>query len=325
MSEQTTRPSKNSLTSAICYLPSKRLCYLSNAKAACTSIKNALWLAESPETHGPSPHSSEAPFRFDIDTLFLTREALCRSTFFTVVRNPYTRALSAYLDKIRPPRDRRVWGWFSSRYQLPEDAEPSFQDYLDIIAGDSSLELNRHFAPQYENTLARYVRPAFVGHLEQWHRVADFLSSFDVALHRAPGRLTGGRDHSTGSRGLVSQFFTPEAVSSVERIYEKDFETFGYAFGLDNLEPIAGSTLGQDTSGLLKLLRDGARQERSEIRLQRDELQSQLDKLRQERAQVRARIEALRNSTSWRVTAPLRGASRVLTSLRGRVAGLLPK
>lgn len=301
----------------LCYIPSKRLCFVSNPKAGCSSIKGSLWLAEAPETYDGAPHAPNAPFKVTLDDLIADRENLCGSSFFTVVRNPYVRILSAYLEKIQDRNDQNVRLQFLARYGLSNDRDVSFEDFLDIIATDSPDQVDPHFASQHINTLSSVITPAFVGHLERFDRVAEFLSAFGIALRRhAP--------HATGAHDRVSQFFTRTTLSSVEKLYEQDFELFGYERDINRLAPIADWTRQQDVSKLHSFLveielrnenRD-LRKSRDELLKEREDLQNERNEYRQLAARLQAQLSATHASTSWRVTAPLRAAAALTKSSR---------
>lgn len=301
----------------LCFVPSKSLCFISNPKAGCSSVKAALWLAQSPSTYRGTPHAPDAPFKVTLDELAANREGLSGTSFFTVVRNPYVRALSAFLDKVQNRDDRRVWQQFAGRYGLSDDHQVSFDDFIRIITSDAPDELNPHFAPQHLNTFSYMIAPAFVGHLEQFDRVAEFLSPLGLELgYHAP--------HATGAQDHLSHFFAKETLTRVEAFFAQDFELFGYEQGIEKLTPTGDGAHRQDVSKLhsflverqlrnenrdLRQSRDGLLGERANLLDEQAKLREERNRYRAEADRLRAQFIAMHASTSWRITAPLRAAA----------------
>ena len=137
-------------------IPQLGLIYLYNPKVACTTIQYSVWAAADAKTGVKTqrirPHRrDEGPFIRDIfrHPLFGSPD-LRAMTCFAVVRNPFLRILSGYLNKIvnRTP----VWRPFAEEHGLDFDAgqnQVSFTDFLRIIETDCDETLNVHFRPQY--------------------------------------------------------------------------------------------------------------------------------------------------------------------------------
>jgi hypothetical protein len=218
--------SRSRVESAIYHIPGIPLVYLQNAKVACSSIKKALWISKSDSALGPrqSPHEKDlSPFCRTLEDVYHHLEDVAPSTFFTVVRNPYTRVLSAYLDKIdRQPRDPEVWLPFARRNRLAEGARISFQQFLHLVTSEDPDLLDQHFAPQHINILQRFVACDYIGHIENMPAVWEFLANFNVS----PSEY---RPHMTKANEVLSAFYGREEVSIVERYFEMDFDTFGYS------------------------------------------------------------------------------------------------
>ena len=265
----------------------------------------SLWLSESPETCPENPHWETSPFEFSLDALAENRRTLCDSTFFTVVRNPYVRILSAYFDKVARRIDPFTWPNFKATYGVSDDDDISFSDFMHMIAGTPPHLLDLHFAPQYITTLRSAVMPAFVGHLEETGPIAAFLSSYGVRLGRHV-------HHATAAQGRVPEFFTKETLSIAKRLYERDFETFGYDQNVKRLESIVDQSLAQDTSKLESFLAEQAiRKERDELKNELDAFRLRTDSLEDRLSAVEDRLSAVYASTSWQITSPLRAAATV--------------
>jgi hypothetical protein len=154
--------SRRLVTRQVRHHESLALTYISNPKAGCSGIKAAMWAQIDRNTghhtlpDGGMPHKlSRTPFVQSVfDTASYDFEKFKQSRFFTVVRNPFTRALSGYLNKIGK-RSSTVWENFCRRYGVdPNDTREtySFKEFLHTIAKDEIDQLDPHFRPQYINT-----------------------------------------------------------------------------------------------------------------------------------------------------------------------------
>src|SRR5205807_307460 len=126
-------------------------------------------------------------------------------TCFSVVRNPFMRILSGYLGKV--VQKTPVWRQFASEHGLDPDArenEMSFIDFLRIIDADCDETMNGHFKPQYLNLMMPFSRPHFVGRLEEFARVEQFLAECGVPKIARKGT-------ATNTSGRLQEFYTAEA------------------------------------------------------------------------------------------------------------------
>ncbi len=203
-----------------------RYVYLRVPKAANSTVLGALL------THYPQPGLDPA----DVDRakravvhfsdLGVGGLAAVRSYFvFTVVRNPYARTLSAYLDKFRPD-DRRL-DRFGARVAAFDDGEVTFRGFCRYLAAGGEAE-NAHWMRQTRLTgLAD--RIGFVGRVE----------SLESDIRHILGRI-GGRDAEaipragpppTGAARRLHEHYDDETRRIVEAVYRVDFEAFGYRPG----------------------------------------------------------------------------------------------
>ncbi|PWE32218.1 hypothetical protein DDZ14_10805 [Maritimibacter sp. 55A14] len=140
---------------------------------------------------------------------------------FSFVRDPYSRLLSCYKDKIvqaqNAERFRRALG-------LPETGEVAFSAFLKAIARQRPGAMNRHWRPQ-----ARLLPPSlpmdFIGKFE--HFDGDFGKVLD-RLNLPASNLTVLRGHATGTGAGGAVSLTSEEISLINRIYREDFLRFGY-------------------------------------------------------------------------------------------------
>ncbi len=245
---------RDQIGSRLLFAPALGLAYVNNPKVACSSIKQALWIAASPGTfqEGTSPHDRvHAPFLPSPARLHDQLDQVVDAAKFTVVRNPYVRILSAYLDKVgRPDRDTAVFHPFARRFALQGDEEVSFSRFLELVSSEDPSFLDDHFAPQYVTTMSEFVPLDFVGRIEEVHLAWAFLEGYGVTRSEH-------RPHATNARALVSQYYGDREVDMVSTFYRRDFELFGYSLDPAILDPVGPAQLPPVERTLIASLLDG--------------------------------------------------------------------
>jgi hypothetical protein len=161
------------------------------------------------------------PFQLPPDLL---EETLASSSFrrFTVVRDPATRVLSSYLEKI-------VQGLKQSESIAVtlgiSASEITFEQFLDVIDEQPSREQDPHWRRQADHLgwgIIDYIAAIHLEHLDSsWDQVADLTGIPDL-------RETFYCKNSTGASAKIEEYFTPELRTKVARIYQGDYLAFGY-------------------------------------------------------------------------------------------------
>lgn len=206
-----------------CYSPAEPFFYSRIPKAANTTIVAAL-----------ARHSSFQPrfrrrqdpkYRFQRPLLLSSRQVrrLEREAFvFTVVRNPFSRVLSAYLDKVgrRRHQGRRFLAWAQAHGQLGDFL--GFCRFLEAGA----LHLDMHWAPQADILCLPLSRFDAIGRVESLDR------DLPAVLERLFGRhqLEAGqrRGTTTNAARRLQEAYGAEETAIIARLYRRDFELFGY-------------------------------------------------------------------------------------------------
>ncbi|MCI5044899.1 MAG: sulfotransferase family protein, partial [Aquisalinus sp.] len=139
-----------------CHISLKhRFAYFETPKVGCSSIKYAMMHLE---LEGFSPRITDPHLTFynmptvkpyQLDTAHLY-DVLFTDRFFrfSFVRNPFTRTLSAYLDKIKRPK--RLAGSISRALGLMPGAstDMTFGEFLDFIIRTPAFQQDKHWRPQ---------------------------------------------------------------------------------------------------------------------------------------------------------------------------------
>ena len=162
----------------------------------------------------------------------LLQQALCSDDFFrfTIVRNPYAKALSNYLDRymathgtVRRQINRMAFdkGWISDRGTTAD-----FSTYLQSATCMPLKQMDIHISPQYVQALVNIVEFDYVGSFET---LSEDLSAI-------AGRIWGRTDidlgfHSpakTDAAAKLREAYSEATIAMVNEVYAKDFEVFGY-------------------------------------------------------------------------------------------------
>lgn len=182
--------------------------YIFAPKNACSSIKCSLLGSEQ------NPHE-------EFSNIFLSGKIYFNKPILCVTRNPFDRAIAAYLDKIGPGKDQIVWRAFAARYNIELGCQPTFKEFLKIVKGeDKPYTLDDHFRPQVYIHNHFFVRPAFVGRVERMADVETFLQSYGI-------KLINFRSHAKHAASK-REGLTPAEVELICEIYRQDFEAYGY-------------------------------------------------------------------------------------------------
>jgi len=208
----------------------RNITYLVVPKAACTSLKTAMFEIEYGELPENIMRSGQRPgwiHRKTFERMLITYSPLEGNVSFSFVRDPFARFGSFYKDKI-------FYGWDKHIGKMLEDRGfyrgMSFPDCVDVLSGLDHLALERHLIPQYLYLLdlkGKKVNVDFLGKLEfineHWPEMSKALS-VDVEIRHLHVQKASGVD-----------FFReyPESRLKIYNYYRADFEIFNYCYELD--------------------------------------------------------------------------------------------
>jgi hypothetical protein len=135
---------------------------------------------------------------------------------FTFVRNPYSRVLSAYLDKVA-----------TGKKNAGKDGSiPTFGEFCDLLE-DGWLYADLHWAPQMSSLVMPACEFDFIGRVENFEQ--DFQKVWDRigggrqignTIHRSQGR--------TDATNKADDYYDGRSRRIVSSLYAEDFEAFGY-------------------------------------------------------------------------------------------------
>lgn len=141
---------------------------------------------------------------------------------FTVVRNPYSRILSGYLDKIVRPGILREQ--FYIQHGLKTEEPLSFRKFLECLASKPAI-LDQHYRPQVQNIYFGYIDLDMIWPLETLDSGLAQLALRFGAKIEASKRGT----HTTSASTKLMSYFDSASVELTRHLYAEDFEAFGYS------------------------------------------------------------------------------------------------
>lgn len=151
-----------------------------------------------------------------------------RFFLFSVVRDPFSRLLSAYLDKIRRGKSGRRP--VAAYYRRAPGADISFLEFCRFIA-DGGVAANPHWYRQVD------LIPCGLDFLHYLGRVESLSTDLDVIRRRiridVGHRIDSWNPHRTDAAAKLQQMYCPESIALVQSVYRQDFEALGYAMEPD--------------------------------------------------------------------------------------------
>lgn len=209
--------------------------YIEVPKAGCGTMKATLGALEGArlnETHAQrfldKPHNGVKsgahvrPYQLPSDLL----EEIFTSnkyTRFTVVRDPSSRVLSGYLEKIQ--QGLRQSAEISAALGGKPAQDITFEEFLSVIKEQDSRSQDPHWRRQTDHIGMGIINYTEIIHLEDldnsWAKVADLTHTPDL----------DGQYYcktSTKATSKIDQYRTPEADSLIREIYQRDFVELAY-------------------------------------------------------------------------------------------------
>lgn len=215
--------------------PNLPVVYISNPKAGCSTIKHSLKATQAAAyaRSGTDFEQAKDPHIAD-DCLrkFKLRPAACRERYLiSCVRNPFTRALSGFLDKVKDPNTPLLPDF---GYRRLDD----FDEFLRVLASSDPRQLNSHFRPQHINLDLPRIRYDAIFFLENIAALPKYLSAI------CPGfELDTFAPHSRGAATKLRRHYSDRSADLVRKIFAEDFKLFGYSRDLEEVDNAPGELI----------------------------------------------------------------------------------
>lgn len=197
-----------------------RIVYVVNAKAACTSIKNALYffsegVVAEVNVHtdsGADKYKSHSLEGIDLDGYFV----------FSFVRHPVERIISCYRNKFTDFKNGKDKGFLYENYLGGYlRVTDTFLDFVGKILIIPWKYCDRHFVSQYYWIYKRCkVAPDYIGKIE------NIQSDWAVIQSKFPGMPSLGHQNSSSVTDIE---LSCDCRKSLESKYKKDIDFFDYS------------------------------------------------------------------------------------------------
>lgn len=210
----------------ICWTPQIPIMYINNPKAGCSTIKHSLKLAQAEEyirTERKFERIEDPHVRDDcLRTRGLRVSEAGQRFLIACVRNPYTRALSGYLDKLQG------WGQnYHRKHRLYRAT--SFEDFLVDVAKRQPKTVDDHFRPQHINLCFPDITYDAIFYLEDLSPLSWFLSQLSPNFC-----LETYAPHARSAASKLRNHYSNRVIQLVQGIYDEDFSYFSYSRSLDD-------------------------------------------------------------------------------------------
>lgn len=143
---------------------------------------------------------------------------------FTIVRHPYSRILSAYMDKIenRNRSQRKIVAEFLNKQQHDEITLNEFLNFLE----NGGLRENAHWAPQTDFLVFPIDQYDYIGKLE---KLQQDLMQILAIIYKKNCPIISVNEHKTDSKSKTKEL-TPSDKLRIYSLYMDDFKNFNYDF-----------------------------------------------------------------------------------------------
>lgn len=251
--------SASDLNYLIHYDPDRNIAYFETPKVACTSIKKYMQdkvfgAPQEFETKGQVHDRAASPIRplLERSSEEIIAVLTGRVRRFSFVRNPYSRILSGYLDKIvtnQWERDRHL-----PILGFDPNETPSFLAFLQAIKKIPEGTEDIHFALQSRLLLTGNVGYEFIGRFECFDEDFARLKATFYRDKADDNYAAFGKHHASDANDKIAAHFGAEERAIVEEIYGPDFRLFGYEMDIEKVSEPPQFPRGNLRRGLGNLL-----------------------------------------------------------------------
>lgn len=160
---------------------------------------------------------------------------------FTVVRNPYSRILSAYLDKFiqLPKHNMKSYELFLSQLVTKEQVDKyiqspnlSFLEFLTFVSYQQPYFMNEHWKPQLMLGMMNFIADNQIYRFENLDNsidnLIDNLKNRGYDIEKVKKDECTFKPHSTQADQLIKSYYTDKCLDIFNQIYADDIEQLGY-------------------------------------------------------------------------------------------------
>ena len=206
----------------------KRIIFVHNPKAAGSALHvllKDLFRLKGDQRSDPEPHLHHRNFQQILDLNPEYRKYYS----FAMVRNPWSRLLSGYLDFTQNRMHQ-----YSGQIIFDRPLLSEYENFKDFVMNmENSVCINDvHFLPQHLYTHAGNKSVDIIMRVENYSDDVDnLMNKIGFPNYRREYPHYDVRIHRTTDHGHYTEYYDPESVNKVAQIYAKDIALFGYQYG----------------------------------------------------------------------------------------------
>lgn len=144
---------------------------------------------------------------------------------FCFVRHPYTRMVSAYLDKIA--RGTQYKAIILRQLGKPATEFVSFEEFVGAVYDQSFEDMDCHWRPQYFLTLQELISYDMIGRFENFEQ--DFKTIGSRLVADFPLYYLPEQRHATNATQRLAEYLSDRVKYMIQSKFAIDFEYFGYS------------------------------------------------------------------------------------------------
>lgn len=216
----------------------RRFAYIETPKVACTSIKKFMMdqvvdggfhLENKNQVHNREISPLTQLSELDMATAHGVWSRKFRR--FSFVRNPYSRLLSGFLDKL-------ITNEYERQRHLPmmgfeQGYTPTLLEFLERLAQKPDTERDIHFRTQSALLMLDNVNYDFIGRFERFDSDFLWLQQAFYGIDRPKESYEDfGKHHASDANSKIRQYFGSHEAQIVREIYAADFDNFEYPFDI---------------------------------------------------------------------------------------------
>jgi len=235
------------------YSQTAGIIYTGIPKSGCTNWKYTI-LKHEPKYSGmiksPTPKVHYIINHINLAGMF-RRERLNNKFSFTVIRNPWTRLVSGYRDKLNSTarvtwKHGKVTLYILNNYRdrkitlnqiKDEGLYPTFLEFLRYLVDEQIPKVNDHFKPQYYMLGLEDVKYDFIGALEhaelQSNEILQYFKTWKDRDMSVPGPYDNTRDPRKERSTLLAKSWFADVpqylIDALYKKYEPDFLIYNYS------------------------------------------------------------------------------------------------